>query len=321
MSSSMVTADYLTQKDPYQESSGVRFITSAEAASPPAALVAALGMQYIVGSPPYTFYRSDGQTLVQIASGGALVNSYAGLSDKTTVDLTTINTPLASALSTITANIAAIAANYVNTSDVNTLIAAYIAANGGTVTDHVAQGNPHTQYLLISNASETIDDRVAALFVAGTLITLTYNDPANTFTVAVSDVATGSMLGRVAASTGPAKALTYNEQRQLLNKTQTLTYAATVTPDCDAGLTMRLVLTGNVTLANPTNLVNGDAINLRILQDATGSRLLSAVGSKWKFPGGTVPTLTTTANAVDFICGVYDSTDDTITAVCNKAFA
>lgn len=37
-----------------------------------------------------------------------------------------------------------------------------------------------------SSLSEAIDDRVAALLVAGTNITLTYSDPANTLTIDAS---------------------------------------------------------------------------------------------------------------------------------------
>lgn len=38
----------------------------------------------------------------------------------------------------------------------------------------------------VSALSEAIDDRVAALLVAGANVTLTYNDPANTLTIAAS---------------------------------------------------------------------------------------------------------------------------------------
>ena len=38
----------------------------------------------------------------------------------------------------------------------------------------------------ITGLSETIDDRVAALLVAGNNVTITYNDAANTLTIAVS---------------------------------------------------------------------------------------------------------------------------------------
>lgn len=144
---------------------------------------------------------------------------------------------------------------------------------------------------------------------------------AGTTNAKLANMANGTFKGRQTAGTGDPEDLTYNQQRILLNKRQTLTSGTTVTPDCDSGLNMRLVLAHNMTLANPTNLVDGDVINLRIKQDGTGSRLLSAVGSKWKFPSGTLPVLSTAASSVDLISGSYDSTDDTIAAVCSKAFS
>jgi hypothetical protein len=86
-----------------------------------------------------------------------------------------------------------------------------------------------------------------------------------------------------------------------------ITYAATITPDRSLGRVFTVTLTGNVTLANPTNLNPGESIDVVITQDGTGSRLLSAVGSLWKFPGGT-KTLSTPAGSVDCIKGVYDGT-------------
>lgn len=80
----------------------------------------------------------------------------------------------------------------------------------------------------------------------------------------------------------------------------TLTDAATVTPDFTASNNFTLTLGGNRTLANPTGLVAGQSGSIFVVQDATGSRTL-AYGSYWKFPAGTAPTLTTTANAVDRI--------------------
>lgn len=85
------------------------------------------------------------------------------------------------------------------------------------------------------------------------------------------------------------------------------TYAATVTPDRSQAALFSYTLTGNVTLANPTNLNPGERIEIVFIQDGTGSRLLSAVGTLWKFPGGT-KTLSTPAGSVDCIKGVYDGT-------------
>jgi hypothetical protein len=78
----------------------------------------------------------------------------------------------------------------------------------------------------------------------------------------------------------------------------TLTDGATITPDMDDSNNFTVTLGGNRTLANPTNLTAGQSGSIFIVQDGTGSRTL-AWGSYWDFAGGTAPTLTTTASAVD----------------------
>lgn len=77
-----------------------------------------------------------------------------------------------------------------------------------------------------------------------------------------------------------------------------LTYGATITPDFAVANNFSVTLTGNTTLANPTNLVAGQSGVISITQDATGGRTM-AFGSYWKFAAGTAPSLTATANAVD----------------------
>jgi hypothetical protein len=73
------------------------------------------------------------------------------------------------------------------------------------------------------------------------------------------------------------------------------------------GNNFSLTLGGNRTLANPTNLTAGQSGSIFLVQDGTGSRTL-AYGSYYDFAGGTAPTLTTTANAVDRIDYVVRST-------------
>ena len=80
----------------------------------------------------------------------------------------------------------------------------------------------------------------------------------------------------------------------------TLTDGATVTPDFAASNNYTLTLGGNRTIANPTNLTAGQSGSIFLVQDGTGSRTASW-GSYWDFAGGTAPTLTTTASAVDRI--------------------
>lgn len=77
-----------------------------------------------------------------------------------------------------------------------------------------------------------------------------------------------------------------------------LTDAATITPDLNDSNNYSIVLAGNRTLDNPTNCTAGQSGSVFIVQDGTGSRTLSW-GSYWDFAGGTAPTLTTTAAAVD----------------------
>jgi len=87
----------------------------------------------------------------------------------------------------------------------------------------------------------------------------------------------------------------------------TLTDGATVTPDMADGNNFTLTLGGNRTLANPSNLTAGQSGSIFLVQDGTGSRTL-AYGSYYDFAGGTAPTLTTTASAVDRIDYVVRST-------------
>jgi hypothetical protein len=87
----------------------------------------------------------------------------------------------------------------------------------------------------------------------------------------------------------------------------TLTDGATITPDFALANNYTVTLGGNRTLANPTNLTAGQSGSIFVVQDGTGSRTL-AYGSYWDFIGGTAPTLTTTANAVDRIDYVVRTT-------------
>ena len=68
--------------------------------------------------------------------------------------------------------------------------------------------------------------------------------------------------------------------------------------DLDRNANFELTLSGNITVANPAELTPGTTGSIFFVQDGTGSRTAS-FGSVWDFIGGTAPTLTTTASAVD----------------------
>lgn len=74
---------------------------------------------------------------------------------------------------------------------------------------------------------------------------------------------------------------------------------------------LHLTLTGNVSSFALTNPTDGAIYNFRFIQDGTGSRTFAAFPAAFKFPGGTAPTFSTAANAVDFLSTQYGSTEGT----------
>ena len=79
-----------------------------------------------------------------------------------------------------------------------------------------------------------------------------------------------------------------------------LSDGSTITIDMATACHHSVTLGGNRTFAAPSNQVVGQSGSIFITQDGTGSRTAS-FNSAFKFVGGTAPTLTTTAAAVDRI--------------------
>ena len=77
-----------------------------------------------------------------------------------------------------------------------------------------------------------------------------------------------------------------------------LTSASTITIDMATTNNHSVTLAHNATFANPSNQVAGQSGSIFLTQDGTGSRTASWAAN-WKWKGGTAPTLTTTAAAVD----------------------
>jgi hypothetical protein len=130
-------------------------------------------------------------------------------------------------------------------------------------------------------------------------------------------VSAGSAAAPAWGSSIPTLAVTHNAYASIV----ALTDAATIAVDMSAtgGNNFSVTLAGNRTLGNPTGLTAGQSGIIYVTQDATGSRTL-AYSSYWKFPGGTAPTLTTTANAVDaLVYTVRTSTSITVQSVLNIA--
>ena len=79
-----------------------------------------------------------------------------------------------------------------------------------------------------------------------------------------------------------------------------LTSSSSITIDMSTTNNHSVTLAHNTTFAAPSNQVAGQSGSIFITQDGTGSRT-AAWHANWKWKGGTAPTLSTTAAAVDRI--------------------
>ena len=141
---------------------------------------------------------------------------------------------------------------------------------------------------------------------AGTGGTVFSGSTSGTTIVAASAVATGTLTLPAATSTLAALGVVQSFTVAQRGAVSALTDGATITPDFAGANNFSVTLGGSRTLANPSNQTAGQTGTIVITQDGTGGRTL-AYGSNYKFAGGTVPTLTTTANAVDTLVYYVES--------------
>lgn len=93
----------------------------------------------------------------------------------------------------------------------------------------------------------------------------------------------------------------------LQTKPQTLTDQANIDWDLALGGAAQVTLGGNRTLNAPTNMVNGARYRLKVIQDGTGTRLITW-NAVYRFPGGVDPCLTAAINCIDILVFDCDGT-------------
>ena len=183
----------------------------------------------------------------------------------------------------------------------------------GTITAALT-GNASTATTLATarNIQGVSFDGSAAITVvtAGSGISVTGTAVANTGVLSVNG-STGAITN--IAATNAVQSYTAAQRGTI----SALTDGATITADFAAANNFSVTLGGNRTLANPSNQTAGQSGCIWITQDGTGSRTL-AYGSQWDFTGGTAPTLSTAAAAVDcLVYAVQSSTKITATLITN----
>ena len=100
-----------------------------------------------------------------------------------------------------------------------------------------------------------------------------------------------------------------------------LSDGATISINASLGDVYRVTLSGNRTLANPTNLVDGQTIQVQVKQDGAGSRTLN-YGTMYRFSTDLPqPTLSVLPNTTDRLLFEYNGLDGTLDLVAiNKGY-
>ncbi len=90
-----------------------------------------------------------------------------------------------------------------------------------------------------------------------------------------------------------------------------LTYAATINTNAALADMFDVTLTGNTTIANPTNPVNGQTLRWRITQDSVGNRGVT-LGNKFNIPASASSPLPFSAapNKMDILAATYHAGRD-----------
>lgn len=179
-------------------------------------------------------------------------------------------------------------------------------ASGGPWTVTIASGGGGTSVTVVRNApthiySDGTNIRLASFVSAGSIgadavTTSTIQDGAVTYPkINSAALATGAEFRNDSASKVLPVSSVWDAAEYV-----TTAYASTVTLDFNAGFNFAITLTGNITLANPTNPKPGQSGIIALTQDGTGGRT-TTFGTNFKFPNGVTPTFDTAANRVNIV--------------------
>jgi hypothetical protein len=110
--------------------------------------------------------------------------------------------------------------------------------------------------------------------------------------------------------------LLHNAAKHTETTPQTLTDQASIDWNLAGGGAAKVTLGGDRTLNAPTNMVDGARYRLKIIQDGTGTRLLTW-NAIYRFPAGVHPALSAAAGNIDIITFDSDGTYMDCTSMVN----
>jgi len=156
----------------------------------------------------------------------------------------------------------------------------------------------------VDNTSDATKNAATATLTNKTLTAPVIATISNSGTLTLP-TSTDTLVGRATTDTLTSKTLTnptvtnYVETPYSANSSTAITLALT------NGTVQIITLTGNATITMPT-AVSGKSFTILLKQDATGSRTVTWATVAW--PGGTAPTITSTASKMDKYVFISDGT-------------
>ena len=224
--------------------------------------------------------------------------------------LTSVNAVNIAAVSALTSvNLAAITSiNSILGDGSNFATSAELAAVSSALATSI--GNSNTNIAAVSVLTSV---NKAAITSINAVITGDISADSGTFnTLVVKTSASVSGELRVGSKIGVNKATPLKQihiSKSAVADINALTDGTNISVDLNAGQNFTVTLAGNRTLDNPTNCVAGQVGSIFVVQDGTGSQTL-AYGTSYDFAGGTAPTLSTAANAIDRLDYIVHTSTD-----------
>ena len=253
----------------------------------------------------------------RITSIGTVITSINSAHTSTTNRLVTASAALATSI----ANVSAAMATSIDNSNTNitTLTNARTSINAAhtSTTDRLVATSAAlaTSIANVSSTMATSIANVSSALAASIGNHLPKAGGAMTGVLSATDV----YVSALAVGTNSLLGKDIHIEKSAVADIQALTDGTNISIDFNVGQNFTVTLAGNRTLDNPDNCVAGQVGSIFVVQDGTGSRTL-AYGTSWDFPGGTAPTLSTDAAAIDRIDYIVHTSTD-VHAVLTKAYS
>ena len=230
--------------------------------------------------------------------------------------------------------------NYTSTTDHNSLT----GLQGGTAGQYyhltanqfnnlalTSSANTFTQQQTFSGGLSATSMSATSLYINGTVFSgdsfttgFTYTPTTNTFTIGRNNG-----LSALTATINTMTGLTVNGNITFTGQSNNPIYSAgsgtftgaqtEITLDFNSSSIQTVVLTGTTKFNSPLNIKNGAIYTLILKQNSTGGWNVNWFTPTFKWESGTLPAITTTANAVDLITFISDGT--TLYGIIAKNFS